>query len=94
MKTCILIAILGLALTPCFAEEQWDGYRIGDVYEDSTGDIGIVTAVYEDGLRYNMGLYEDRKKREAEREAEREELERKELRMREIEALERIAEAQ
>ena len=103
----LLLALLGLVAFNCFAEEQWCDkdtnicYELGDVYEDSVGDIGIVTRIdilrgKAVGARYSMRLYKEREEREAKRDAEeetkRKEFENRVLQEREIRALERIAE--
>lgn len=90
MKTFLLTTAILLLAFNCYAEE-WNGYRVGDIYYNqyTKKPVGIVTGF--DilrgeivGVRYSERLYEERVKKE-------EVKENKALRLREIEALERIA---
>jgi len=74
----IALTLLGLALSPCFAEEEWKGYKVNDTYYDQyTGEAkGIVTEIMflrgkVNGVRYSERLYEERKQRQVREDRER-----------------------
>ena len=63
----VFISMIILAVCMlCFAEEEWKGYRVGDVYMLENGENSIVTEVMADGVRCSTKLYKQRKQEEAE----------------------------
>lgn len=62
-----LIALILLISKPCSAEEEWNGYRVEDVYYDeyTREPKGIVTGfIFKDGkvdgLKYNGEFYKEK----------------------------------